>query len=180
MAFLNFGNWPAQTFTIVIWQEGIAALKANGITPSSLVGKWVSVTGVIASYGNKPQTVIELPNQIQILSSESEANQRLKLKSSPTTVAPKVETKKIVDKEVNVFNDLYKNKPVYTPPKPIVKTIPPKPTYKAPTPSYTSTTNTSKPVVKSSSNNSGCFGLFISIVLNFCLLEFTLGALYYH
>jgi len=156
--FLNFGVWPAQTFTIVIWQEGIAALKANGVSPSSLVGKWVSVTGVIASYGNKPQTVIELPNQIQILASEAEANQRLKLKPSPTVAPPPVTVKKIADKEADIFNDLYKHKPVYTPPKPIV-VAPPKTIYKPPTPTYSSSTQTTKPTTNtksSSSDNNGC------------------------
>ncbi|MCE9540468.1 MAG: hypothetical protein K8R85_14805, partial [Bacteroidetes bacterium] len=162
--FLNFGVWPAQTFTIVIWQEGIAALKANGISPSSLVGKWVSVTGVIASYGNKPQTVIELPNQIQILASEAEANQRLKLKPSPTVAPPTHTIKKVADKEANVFNDLYKNKPVYTPPKTVV-TPTPKTTYKTPTPTYSSSSQTTKRTTSSTSGNSGCMVLLIFAIV---------------
>lgn len=162
--FLNFGVWPAQTFTIVIWQEGIAALKANGISPSSLVGKWVSVTGVIASYGNKPQTVIELPNQIQILASETEANQRLKLKPSPTVAPPAPIIKKVADKEANIFNDLYKNKPVYTPPKTVVTTTP-KTTYKAPTPTYSSSSQTTKRTTSSTSGNSGCMVLLIFAIV---------------
>lgn len=174
--FLNFGGpWPNHTFTIVIWQEGLAALKANGISPSSLVGKWVSVTGVIASYGNKPQTVVELATQIQILSSENEANQRLQFKPTPKQpIQAPVTPKKVIDKEVDVFNDLYKHKPVSTPPKLTIKTIPPtstyKPltsTYKPPTPSYTSTSQTTKSSssTTSSSNNNGCIvPIFFAVI----------------
>lgn len=158
--FLNFGVWPAQTFTIVVWQEGIAALKANGISPSSLVGKWVSVTGVIASYGNKPQTVVELGAQIQVLANEAEANQRLKLKPSIGNAPPTPQVKKVADKEANVFNDIYKDRKVYTPPKPVV-TVTPKTTYKPPTPSYSSPSPTTKRTTSSSSGNSGCVVLLI-------------------
>lgn len=165
--FLNFGGaWPNHTFTIVIWQEGLAALKANGISPSSLVGKWVSITGVIAEYGNKPQTVVELASQIQILSGETGANQRLKFKSAPKQpIQAPVTPKKVINKEVDVFNYLYKNKPVSTPPKVTIKTPPttstykpPTTSYKPPTPSYTSTSQTTKSSSSnsSSSDNNGC------------------------
>lgn len=156
--FLNFGGaWPNHTFTIVIWQEGLAALKANGISPSSLVGKWVSVTGVIASYGNKPQTVVELAAQIQILASETEANQRLKFKPTPKqAIRTPLPPKKVIDKEVDIFNDLYKNIPVSIPPKVTVKTPPITSTYKPPTSSYTSTSQTTKSTNTNSSDNYGC------------------------
>lgn len=115
--FLNFGGaYPNHTFTIVIWQEGIASLIANGISPLSLVGKWVSVTGVIASYSNKPQTVVELAAQIQILSSETEANQRLKFQpSQKQTVPHQLVSPIVIDKEADIFNTLYKNKPISSP-----------------------------------------------------------------
>jgi hypothetical protein len=161
--FLNFGLYPNQTFTIVVWQEGIAALTAKGMSPSSLVGKWVSVTGVIGSYSNKPQMIIGLSSQIQILSGEIEANQRLKLKpqqkNTPTTPPAKGQVKRVEDKEANVFNDLYKNKPVYTPSKPVITTAPPKTTtYKPTTTTYSSTSQTTKPTTssKNSSDNNGC------------------------
>lgn len=166
--FLNFGVWPGQTFTIVIWQEGIEEFEAKGILPASLVGKWVSVTGVIASYGNKPQTVVELATQIQVLPNEAAANQRLKFVPAPIVAPQQPIQKKVSDKEVDVFNDLYKNKPVSTLPKqsipptipiPVVPPKPaPNPVYKPTTPTY----NTPSPPIKhtayskSSSDNSGC------------------------
>ena len=164
--FLNFGAWPAQTFTIVIWQEGLAALSANGISPTSLVGKWVSVTGVIASFGGKPQTVIELPTQIQVLSGETEANQRLKFKPSPTVVPLTTTVKKVADKEADIFNDLYKHKPVSAPPKPVV-VAPPKTIYKSPSPTYSSSTQTAKPATssKNSSDNNGCIVPIVCAVI---------------
>lgn len=115
--FLNFGIYPSQTFTIVIWQEGVASLQAKGISPSSLVGKWVSVTGVISSYGDKPQTIVDLPNQIAILNSEAEAIERIKFKG----------VKKSGDKEVDVFNGLYGALPASPKPTPPSKPETPKP-----------------------------------------------------
>jgi tRNA A-37 threonylcarbamoyl transferase component Bud32 len=161
--FLNFGLYPHQTFTLVIWAEGISALTAKGLSPGSLVGKWVSVTGVITSYENKPQMTIELPSQIQILNSETEASQKLTFKPTPATLKKTVTTaqpaKKVVDKEADIFNDLYKHKPVYTPPKPVASTATPKPvtnsnTYKPP--SYTSTTNKTAKTTSGRSANRGC------------------------
>ena len=168
--FLNFGRYPNQTFTLVIWQEGINALTQKGMSPNSLVGKYVSVTGVISSYGSTPQMIIEQPTQIQILASESEANQRLRQKPlnsnvSQTTGSNPPITKqpaKVIDKEVDVFNDLYKNKPISMPPKPTIIvppkttiTTPPKTTYKPPTTTYSSN-QTTKTSSNSNSDNTGC------------------------
>jgi hypothetical protein len=162
--FLNFGIWPNQTFTIVIWQEGIAALKANAILPSSLIGRWISVTGVIASYGNKPQTVVELAAQIQVLTSEAEANQRLKLKPSIGATPVTRQAEKVPDKEASVFNKIYKNKPVHTPPKPVIAA---QQTYKPTTPTYGSTSQSGKRTTssKSGGDNSGCVVAIISAVI---------------
>jgi hypothetical protein len=165
--FLNFGGaWPNHTFTIVLWKEGLASLKANGISPSSFVGKWVSVTGVISSYGNKPQTVVELATQIQILSGETEANQRLKFKPAPKQpIQAPVTPKKVIDNEVDIFNDLYKNKPVSTPPKKIVITPTPTGTSTPSTPSYSSTSQTTKSTNSNSSDNNGCIVPIIFAVI---------------
>lgn len=161
--FLNFGVYPNQTFTLVIWQEGITALIAKGMSPTSLVGKYVSVTGVIGSYGRKPQMTIEQATQIQVLANETEANQRLKLKTSPIITPPIITGKKVVDKEADVLNALYKHKPVYTPPKPVI-TVQPTVTYK---PSNSSTSQTKKPTAssKSGSDNSGCIVMIIGAVI---------------
>ncbi|WPV67792.1 hypothetical protein [Chitinophaga sp. LS1] len=154
--FLNFGPFPHQTFTLVIWQEGIATLTAKGMSPVSLVGKYVSVTGVITSYNGNPQMIIEQPTQIQILANEGEVNQRLRQQPIGTAVPTPPQPRRVIDKEADVFNSLYKDKTVYTPPKPIV-TPPPKPvatqpatTYKPPATTYSSASSTNN------SNNNGC------------------------
>jgi hypothetical protein len=161
--FLNFGVYPAQTFTLVIWAEGITALSTKGMSPASLVSKWVSVTGVIGSYLSKPQMIIELASQIQILSGEIEANQRLKVepqqKNTPTTPPIKRQVKRIEDKEANIFNDLYKNKPIYTPPKPVIKGPPTQST------STQKPYNTPTPTTKQSSSSSNDDGCAIPIVV---------------
>jgi hypothetical protein len=173
--FLNFGVYPKQSFTLVVWQEGLVALTAKGMSPASLVGKYVSVTGVIGSYGGKPQMIIEQPTQIQILAGEKEANQRLKYKS-PVTITPPITqvknpptaaVKKVTDKEASVFNELYKNTPATQPLKPAVKTTTPQTIYKPPTPTYGGSTPTTKQSTgsKSGSDNSGCVVLFIFAIL---------------
>lgn len=111
--FLNFGFFPNHTLTLVIWKEGISALLAKGIQPSSLVGKYVSITGIISSYGNKPQITVELPSQIQILNGQAEANQRLNF-THPITRASEIKTSTpiVEDKEKKIFDELYGNKAV--------------------------------------------------------------------
>ena len=189
--FLNMDRYPNQTFTITVWSEGINSLTSAGFSPESLVGKWVSIIGVITSYKNQPQTVAEQASQIQILPNEHEARKKLQLKKStatpyPPTSAPSTGTspqKNIFDKEAQVFGDLYKNTPATKPPtsKPPITTPPPKsapPT--KPTPQYGSSsytppsygsrnTNYNNPSYPTSSSsgsgkNSGNNGCLIPIV----------------
>lgn len=171
--FLNFGGaYPNHTFTIVIWQEGLSALKANRVSDSSLVGKWVSVTGVISSYDNKPQTVIELATQIQILNGESEANQRLNFKQvQKGGIMSSTPSKKAVDNEVDIFNNLYKHKTVNTQSKPIERNLPPaKSVLKHPitmynTPTTTlSTSQSTKPIVTNNNRSKGKIGCVVPII----------------
>lgn len=157
--FLNFGVWPNQTFTLVVWSEGLAALQQNNISPESLKNKWISVTGVVSSYENKPQMTVEVAAQIQLLSNEEEAKSRLKLKPVTSNVGSTT-IKKTADKEVDVFNSLYGNRPV-TPQKnkvPVSNTSQnsntPKTTYSN-TPSQTTKTKTNT-TTKSNSGNNGC------------------------
>jgi len=161
--FLNFGRFPNQTFTLVIWQEGINALTKKGMSPNSLVGKYVSATGVISSYGGTPQMIIEQPTQIQILANENEANQRLKQKPSNSNVSP-IQPKIVINKDVDVLNDLYKNKPIYTPPKPTI-TTPPTTTYKPPASTYGSSSHTTTRTPSSSNNKSNNNGCVVPIIL---------------
>jgi hypothetical protein len=170
--FLNFGVYPSQTFTLVIWKEGLENLRNRGISPNSFVGKYVSVIGVIGSYGGKPQTTIELATQIQVLSGQVEVNKILEYKPITISTPPPAPKPRVEDNGKRVFDDLYKNRPVSVSPKP--NTIPspiPKPvttpSYKPPTYS-SSNTNSYKPSSnppKKDDGWGGCIVLIIFVVL---------------
>lgn len=165
--FLNFGVYPHQTFTIVIWSEALDELRTNGINPTSLVGKYVGVTGVLSSYSGNPQIAIDYASQIQVLSGQSEVDLKLSLKTinvSSSYTSPNQKTSTSSSKEADIFNDLYRNRPVSqpkvnTPNHPTIPTYTPPPISQRPSTTYsTSNTNTYKPTTSSSSKNSnnGC------------------------
>ncbi|MEM3486401.1 MAG: hypothetical protein QXI12_12365, partial [Candidatus Methanomethyliaceae archaeon] len=66
--FLNFGTYPHQTFTLVLWSEALRRFEQDGIDPLSYVGRWVKVSGVLGSYNGKPTMTIESQAQILTLS----------------------------------------------------------------------------------------------------------------
>jgi len=103
--FLNFGRYPNQTFTIVIWSEGITALKNRGILINDLYSEWVSITGVISTYNGRPQMALDNPSQLRILGSES--NAEAKLNYQPVFQPP--QPNQSIEKNVNeeVFWDNY-------------------------------------------------------------------------
>jgi len=165
--FLNFGVYPHQTFTIVIWSEALDELRANGINPTSLVGKYVSVTGVLSSYSGNPQIAIDYASQIQILSGQSEVDLKLSLRAiniSSTNTITNQRTPTSSSKEADVLNTLYGNRTVSqpkvnVPSRPTIPTYTPPPISQRPSTTYsTSNTNTYKPSTSSSSksSNSGC------------------------
>lgn len=138
--FLNFGRYPYQTFTLVIWSEGLDAMSKKGTSAVGLVGKWVSVVGVMSSYQGRPQMYIELPSQIQVLSGETEAKHRLGGRSSRPPVPSSRPTPSPSGKsrEADVFNSLYRGRPATPAPRPA------KPSYRPTTPSSTASNRNSK------------------------------------
>lgn len=157
--FLNFGVYPHQTFTIVIWSEALSELKTNGINPSNLVGKYVSITGVLSSYSGNPQIAIDYASQIQVLAGQSEVDLKLSLKTinvSSTKTTTNQKPPILSNKEADIFNDLYKNRPV-SQPKINIPSRPTIPSYSTPSTSHSSP-NTYKPSTSSSSgsSNNGC------------------------
>lgn len=158
--FLNFGVYPRQTFTIVIWSEALSELKVNGIIPSSLVGKYVSVTGVLSSYSGNPQITIDYAGQIQVLSGQSEVDIKLSLKTISVPSAKNTINLKptvLSNKEIDILNDLYKYRPVS---QPKINTRIPTPamSFRSTHLSSIDSLNTYKPSTSSStsSSNSGC------------------------
>lgn len=169
--FLNFGVYPYQTFTIVIWSEALSELINIGTNPVNLVGNFVSITGVLSLYKGNPQIAIEYASQIQVLTGQSEVNVRLYHKPINTQNNNTISNQKSPsyrNKEADVFNDLYKNRPISQP----KVTIPPKATIPIYSPppiktSYTNTNYTYKPSttsVSSSSNSGRTVPIIIGII----------------
>lgn len=62
--FLNFGNFPNQLFTVIIYEEDLPNFKYN---PSIyLANKNVCVTGDVIMRDSGPEIIVELPEQIEI------------------------------------------------------------------------------------------------------------------
>lgn len=177
--FLNIGTFPNQTFTIVVWSEGIAALNNRGITINSLTNEWISITGVISTYLGKPQMALESASQIQILGSESAAKAKLNyrtvaetFKSQPIAPQPRV-------KEEDFWETYLKNRPVTPAPKPTIQppnvfTLPPIATdlLRTSTSANTNTQKTTTPSNSSSTNkkDSGCTTIFIAGIIGAVIL----------
>ncbi|QNA46473.1 BUD32 family EKC/KEOPS complex subunit [Lacibacter sediminis] len=181
--FLNVGSYPNQTFTLTVWSEGIAALSSAGKSPTSLVNKWVSAIGIITSYAERPQMIIDSASQIQILNNEQEAKDRLSLKKISPGIGSRnakhksvleqiQERKKIQDKEAEVFNNIYKNIPA-TPTAQTSPTSKPKPT---PPAQHTTKSQTNQPISQTSNKttststteNEGCsVGIVVAAIFGF-------------
>lgn len=78
--FLNFGNWKAKCFTVVLWDEALNLMVNSGISPDDYLGKWVRVTGMLTAYRRRPQIVVNTPYDIEIMD-EDRASDCLKLAS---------------------------------------------------------------------------------------------------
>lgn len=68
--FLNFGSYPKQTLTLVLWSKALEAFEDASADPLKYVGKHVRTVGVLGQYRNRPQIEISQPSQIQILPEE--------------------------------------------------------------------------------------------------------------
>jgi len=75
--FLNFGDWR-RDFHLVVWSGALGLFSAEGLKISGYKGKWISITGVLSSYKNRPQIEVEMPSQIEVLSGKREASDRIK------------------------------------------------------------------------------------------------------
>lgn len=75
--FLNFGDWRNRCFSLVLWSEALTLFHQADIDPRSFEGHWVSVTGVVESYRGSPRIVIKMPSEIEVLSGQLEAKERL-------------------------------------------------------------------------------------------------------
>jgi serine/threonine protein kinase len=75
--FLNFGNWRAKGFTVVLWDKGYdhfsPMINSGIITDDS----WVMVTGILTAYQSRPQIGIDSPFGLEILPSMEIAYTRM-------------------------------------------------------------------------------------------------------
>lgn len=124
--FLNFGSYPHQTFTLVLWSTSLAAFSRGGVDPHSLVGKWVKATGVIGSYRSRPQMTLELPSQVQVLSGEEETRQWLGVKPPVSTPSQLRRPPSQSQSTESVFNTIYSGRRVTPAPTPPSLTTRPK------------------------------------------------------
>jgi hypothetical protein len=102
-AFLNFGDWR-RDFYLVAWSGALGLFTAEGLEISSYKGKWISITGILSSYRNRPQIEVEMPSQVEVLSGKEEARNRIKgLRVAPQPVkpaAPKAKPTPIIQQQV--------------------------------------------------------------------------------
>lgn len=69
--FLNFGEYPKRTLTVVVWSRVLQELQALGVEPLAYVGKSVRVTGVVTMYEGRPQMELESASQIRVIISDA-------------------------------------------------------------------------------------------------------------
>jgi hypothetical protein len=163
--FLNIGSYPFQTFTIVLWSDALNSLRAIGIDPNNFVGKYISVIGVLGIYSSRPQMAIDQPNQIQILSGQSEINHRLRNSNIPTTsTTPQTQPIKIKKPE-DIFEELYRDKTITTPTSSSSTSSynPTTPTYPKSTNSHYSSSSSQK--TKSNKYDTGCAIVIIAAII---------------
>lgn len=75
--FINYGNWRSGGFTVVAWSEVLNIFNQIHRDPHDLEDKWVSTTGIVTTYQGRPQIILESPKEIEIISGEEEARERL-------------------------------------------------------------------------------------------------------
>jgi serine/threonine protein kinase len=174
--FMNFGIFPNQTFTIVLWKEALEEFKRNKINPDTYKGAYISVIGVLGTYSGTPQMSIDFTNQIQLLSGAEEVRQYLSnsiqesVIQNPRTQRTTAVTK--IDGNDEKLNKIYERYPV-TPSKPSIQTRPSYQPIKSPSTPSTSSRGTHSSTQKTQSNsNTGC-----TIMTTFTLIGALIGAI---
>jgi serine/threonine protein kinase len=100
--FLNFGNWRAKCFTVVLWGEAYRQWKEKSDAAENMyLDRWVSVHGTLTSYKNRMQIAFDEPFGLEILPDEYEARRRLGVQTIFQMNNP-IERKHPVDEQVSV------------------------------------------------------------------------------
>lgn len=81
--YLNFGNWRAKCFTVVLWGEGYSNFLDRFPDFEQIKGQWLSVTGLLTSYNQRPQIALDTPYGLEFLPDRKEAGYRLGVELPP-------------------------------------------------------------------------------------------------
>ncbi len=129
--FLNFGDYPKRTLTVVVWARVLKELQSLGVDPLAYVGKPVRVTGVLAMYDGRPQMELESAGQIRVIVGDAHPADGL----PPLLDRDPASTQPVDGRRAHVLNTLYQDWPIGSgaqvePPLPTAAprqpTIPPK------------------------------------------------------
>jgi hypothetical protein len=163
--FLNFGIYPMQTFKIVVWSEGITALKNRGISISNFRSRWVSITGVVSTYEGVPQITLDSASQLQILTGESDARAKLNYRMVVGTPNVQTPTPKKISNEEDFWSDYLRNKPVTAAPKPVVPQASTPARTQAPLSQNTNKSTSTGSSNSSSGGNNSCIAIIVGAII---------------
>ncbi len=107
--FLNFGEYPKRTLTVVVWSRVLQEMQALGVEPLAYVGKSVRVTGVVTMYEGRPQMELESASQIRVIISDARSVDDLF--APDQTVSESLVGQPVDGKRAQVLNTLYHNWP---------------------------------------------------------------------
>jgi hypothetical protein len=81
--YLNFGNWKARCFTVLLWGEGYDHYSKLFPEMQEIIGKWISISGLLTIYHHRPQIAIDTPYGLEILADPQAASYRLGVDTVP-------------------------------------------------------------------------------------------------
>lgn len=76
--FVNFGDFRHGCFRAVLWADALQRFEAKGIMPESHRKRFVCVTGRVSLYQGQPQIEVGSPEDVEVLTDQTEAEARLK------------------------------------------------------------------------------------------------------
>lgn len=111
--FLNFGEYPKRTLTVVVWARVLNEMQSLGVDPLAYVGKSVRVTGVVTMYGGRPQMDLESASQIRVIVSDARSDDELFAPHQTEAMAApgRPMNGKQAQKQAQVLNTLYQDWP---------------------------------------------------------------------
>ncbi len=75
--FVNFGDWQNACFTGVFWGSILEDLQKADLSIDTWVGEWMSLSGLVSVYKNRPQIQVDTITDCVLLDSEDKAKNLL-------------------------------------------------------------------------------------------------------